>query len=240
MAHMIGVHKSPETYPDAGRNNGGGTTGPTGPSGGPVGATGASSTGATGSTGPTGRTGATGAMGTGPTGTTGFTGPTGRTGATGPLGTGPTGRTGPTGATGATGPAVATPIQAVNGSAVDFGSDTSEHMVATLPTVAVGASGVALVSAFMPFSVTNTSAASLVMLIKVDSVLFETIPNTLPYDAEGGLISKGSVEWQGLVTGLSAGNHSFEMDVQNTTSGALGSGVVPNLSPMARLIVQSR
>ena len=216
-----------------------GTTGPTGPTGntGPTG-----STGGTGLTGPTGPTGSTGPAGTASnTGATGATGPTGATGATGPTGAtgagGPTGFTGFTGNTGATGPASSTPVQAVNGAPVNWGADTLVHTVATLPTVAIGASGNARISVFLPFTVTNTSTAELSLIVKVDGSTFQTIPYSLPYDSFAAIPAHGEVSWQGLVTGLGAGNHSFEIDVQNTSPGGVGTGTVPT-SPVARLIVQ--
>jgi hypothetical protein len=110
-------------------------------------------------------------------------------------------------------------------------------VVATLPTVAIGSSGKAVVHAFLPYSVTGTSASSLSMIVKVDGSTVDTIPETLPFDSLGLLTSDGSVAWEGLISGLSVGNHSFEIDVQNTTAGTLASGSVPT-SPSARLVVQ--
>lgn len=239
-----------------------GATGGTGPTGGTgsTGATGATgTTGATGRTGPTGPTGATGVTGftgstgstgstgpagtasnTGATGTTGSTGSTGPTGPTGPTGAGgPTGFTGTTGNTGSTGPAASTPVQAVNGAPVNWGADSLVHVVATLPTVAIGATGNALVSAFLPLSVASTSTASAQMIVKVDGSNFQIIQKSLPYENNGALTSNDFIMWEGLVTGLGAGNHSFEIDVQNTTAGAIGTGTVPT-SPTARLVVQPK
>lgn len=246
----IAGQKRAETYPNH-RPTGGGTTGPTGntgPSGGPTGPTGN-----TGAIGPSGATGASGATGvTGPTGYTGSTGSPGVTGSTGPAGTasntgatgvtGSTGSAGPTGATGATGTAGAgpAPLQAVNGTQIDWGSDTLVHQIAILPSVPIGPSGIAVVSVFLPVQVAQSAVGAFQLFIAVDGVTFETVPQTMIFEHEPAeALYPDNLDWDGVVSGLSPGNHSFSISIQNLTAGAFFTGLVPT-APVARLIVQPK
>jgi hypothetical protein len=113
------------------------------------------------------------------------------------------------------------------------------HLVASLPTVPIGASGIAVVDVFLPMQVNQSDYGGMQLIVTVDGVTFESIPQTLNYTQSIEGIWPTNLSWAGVVSGLSPGNHSFSISIQNLTGGVFNTGVVPT-SPVARLIVQPK
>lgn len=199
-------------------NSTGGATGPTGPAGatGPTGPAGA--TGGAGPTGPTGAQGATGPSG-GPPGPTGAAGPTGPAGATGPTGAGATGPTGPSGSTGATGPTGpsnlrATALQGTTGSVGPLtGSFGSILGGAKSITAVAGDNLVLLFTGIVSLGSTGTAQVTYRML--VDGVLVGVADDITLVASESKSFAKN---WE--VRGLTAGNHTYDVQALATGSGS--------------------
>jgi hypothetical protein len=165
-----------------------------------------------GTTGATGATGAQGATGPG-SGATGATGPAGPTGPGG----GATGATGPGGATGATGPSGSQPAAAVfmNGSDIDFSGGTA--VTVATGSVTVGASGKAFMAVFAPYTYEPNGELNQINInMYVDGGLVESVPLTQFPEGEE-VTYQESFAWSQLITGLSAGAHTFSFQAQAFT-----------------------
>ena len=170
-----------------------------------------------------GGAGATGATGAGATGATGAGG-AGATGATGAGGG--AGGQGATGATGATGPAQLAAASVGNGGLINLNSTAVQ--VVTTQSVTVGASGKALMTVIVPYTLTNTSSSTLSFIMKVDGVTLEGVGIGLPFDAyfgSGGPIGQ-FFAWSGLPSGLAPGAHVFSVSVQGGGAGAPPNGTI--------------